>query len=803
MVMKGNYSILWFCPEMPKDIVKQVMDYIKSGIKVFYLTFDDTEKLLENSIIKEAAYKGLLYLYHVRFSQEWSHDSIIYVDGRNPDEKFLSFLDHNSSFNKEQYVLEHNPQAQHSIVKAGAGTGKTTTMINRIMYVKHTNPELNLGSIVMITFTNEASVHMRMKVLEKLKGYYDLTKDQRYLEWMEEVGHMLIGTIHAFAKEFLSREGLKLGFNRTMKVRSYAYDRRIFIERFIDEFSIKNPEVYEGFKYIPQYKLIKTFTEMIERINNKSIAYEDVLRIDYGFDHKGFHQFAQFVIPNVLKELNRKKREEESLEISDLISQLSMLRNLPDQPFVLNIRYLFVDEFQDTDESQVSFLSWLTGKYQCLLFAVGDVKQSIYRFRGADYTAFNQLKSQLESVGLFYQEYSLRKNYRSEKRLIQQFNPLFQKWSNKIDKFQYDQSDQLIPVIEDTVNEGLIALKLDSLDLQFLLKRLYKEDVAVLVRSNRQVQEMVNQIEGMGYFCEASISGSFYRSLPVREFYLLLRRFTHSSVSKDRYLFHRSSYGSNELTISDILAQFSPDKHTVLESLNEREEWEIDPSSLKGMATIAALQRIIEKIKPHEVFRVRYYQKLRQMYPRMNIEVQKQEALAKMEEYRVNLDRLIYFLKKEFGDFEASLYDFEKFLSIKMATDTTENEWKLEEPVSHRIKVMTVHKAKGLEFDYVLMPMTNSTFVKSGRTQVIMISDGQEWNMGYYVNWNDQTIENTHFQNHIGDENVEVVAEEARLLYVALTRAKKGIYVNSSPTLSEHSIQCWSDLLESGEKLHV
>lgn len=802
-MMNGKYSVLWFCPEVTNDLYKQMMNYIQAGIKVFFLSFDDTEELLEHSDIKEASQQGLLYLYTVRYSAEWDHDPIVYTDGMNIDESFLNFLDQNSAFNKEQYLLEHNAKPVHSIVKAGAGTGKTTTMINRIMYIKHMNPEVNLGSIVMITFTNEASLHMRTKVLERLKGYYDVTKNGRYLKWMEEIGNMFIGTIHSFAKEFLSREGLKLGFHRAMKVRSYAYDRTLLIERFIDEFSVKEPTVYEGFKNIPHYKMINTFTEMIERINNKSIPYEETLSIDYGFDHKGFHSFAQYVIENVVQALDRKKKEEEALEVSDLISKLNTMRNLPQHQFVLNIHYLFVDEFQDTDESQVSFISWLTERYQCQLFAVGDIKQSIYRFRGADYTAFNQLKNQLEEAGQFYQEYSLRKNYRSEKKLILQFNSLFHKWSGKIDKFQYDRSDELVDVREDTVDEGLVTLNMDSVNLKHLLQRLHKQDVAILVRSNRQVQEVVQQVESLGYFCEAAIAGSFYRSLPVREFYLLLRRFTHSAVPKDRYLFHRSSYGSSELTIAEILSQFSPDKNSVLDLLQEKEDLKVDLSTMKGMSTIAAFQAIIEKVKPHEVFRVRYYQKLRQMYPNVDSEMQKLEAIAKMQEYKVNLDRLIYLLKKEFGDFQASIYDFEKFLSIKMATDSTENEWKWQEPSSHRIKVMTVHKAKGMEFDFVLMPMTNSAFVKNGRSQVLMIQDGSHWKMGYYINWNDQTLENSHFQESIGDEKVETIAEEARLLYVALTRAKKGIYVNSSPSMNEHSIQCWSDLLESGERLHV
>lgn len=797
--MKDKYSVLWFCPDFNSTKIKQLKSYIYSGVKVFLLSYDDLEDIRSDVFFNEAHSKGLLYSYIVKYSEPWNDERFLFNGEQDYD--LLSFLNENSSFNKEQYLLEHSSINHHLIVKAGAGTGKTTTMINRIMYLKYMDPELNMESVVMITFTNDAAIQMRAKLLEKFKNYFEVTKDPMYLEWMEEIGEMFIGTIHAFARQFLSVEGQKMGFDPSMKVRSYLHDRKKLVERFIDEFSVREPGFYEGFKHIQHYKLVKTIIDILDRINNKSVSFVDILKMDFGIDQRNFHQMAQFVVHHVVKELDIRKRQDEAVEISDLISQLTTLRQLSKDELLLKIRYLFVDEFQDTDEAQVSFVSWLTDKYYSQLFAVGDIKQSIYRFRGADYTAFNQLKSQLELTNHSYVEYSLKKNYRSEEKLIKQFNRLFDKWSDRITMFHFDETDKLIPVIEDTTHEGLVTLSMNDWNLQHLLKRLYHQEMAVLVRSNRQVRKSVELIESLGYFCEATVSGSFYRSLPVREFYLLLRRFTHPFVPKDQYLFHSSSYGANELSVAQVMQQFSPERLTILEQVGQYENDAVRLNN--GKATIANLQQYIEQVKPHEVFCKRYYQDLRLRFPDVDEEMQRMEALAKMQEYKVNLDRLLFLLKKQFGDFQASLYDYEKFLSIKMATDTTENEWKLQKEATHRIKVMTVHKAKGLEFDYVLMPETSSTFVKNGKTQVLLLQEKGDWKLGYYVNWNDQVVENSHYKQNIVDENIELVAEESRLLYVALTRAKKGIFVNSSPNMSRQSFQCWSDLLESGELLHV
>ncbi|MBB4074445.1 DNA helicase-2/ATP-dependent DNA helicase PcrA [Anoxybacillus voinovskiensis] len=769
------------------------------------LTFDDPELLLENPVLQEAYQKELLYISLVRYSPEWAERPQFIEDGRVDDSKLLDYLAQNSSFNKEQYLLEHDDTNSHCIVKAGAGTGKTTTMINRLMFLKHIDPSFDLRTAVMITFTNEAAAHMRAKLLQKLKNYYDMTKDRKYLEWMEQIDSMTIGTIHSFARKFLVSEGQALGFSRTMKIRSYKHERQRAIEKYIDQFSREQPEIYDRFRHIPHYQIIRSLNEMIEQIQHKSMSSERVQTLDFGSDIYQFHALADYVIKRVIRELDERKQAEETLEMGDLISRLAWLSDLPSDALTLDIRYLFIDEMQDTDEVQVAFISWLVEKYGCQLFAVGDVKQSIYRFRGADYTAFSQLQQRLEAIGASYRLYALQKNYRSTQILLRQLNTLFRKWPHVVEKFLFDYTDELLPGREGQEDEeGLVALELDDVSLNYLLSRLQGKNIAVLVRSNREVLETVKRIEHIGFFCDAVVSGAFYRSLPVREFYLLIRRLTHPKVAKDRYLFHQSSYGENDLTIARVLSAYSAEKQFILELLEPFDRSVDENYNWNTEAALDVLQKIIADVKPHEVFRLRYYAHLRRRFPDGDMELQKKEAVAKMKEYKMNLERLLYLLKRELGGFRATLYDIEAFLAVKMATDATENEEKLEEEeVTHRIKVMTVHKAKGLEFDYVILPLTKSNFTKQGMTDVLFTPHSARWRVGYYINWNGVELQNSHYKEHIGTEKQEIAAEEARLLYVALTRAKRAVYVNSSSPMSQYTVKCWDDLLESGEMLHV
>jgi len=134
------------------------------------------------------------------------------LDGIASDPSLYEYICEKSRFNRQQYEAEHENVDAHIIVSAGAGTGKTTVMIQRLLFLKHTNPTLSFSEMVFITFTNEAAVHMRRKSAEKLMDYFKITGQKRYLEWIEESQNLHVSTIHSFAKRFLETAGPELGF---------------------------------------------------------------------------------------------------------------------------------------------------------------------------------------------------------------------------------------------------------------------------------------------------------------------------------------------------------------------------------------------------------------------------------------------------------------------------------------------------------------------------------------------------------------------------------------------------------------
>lgn len=799
-----KYSLLIFAEQLALETILNVKEQLKKGIKIYLLSMDPLEDMIQGDPFLRLAHDlSILRIYEIRYHSQLAEAEVVIVDGVLDEQlPLLQLISKQSTFNLEQYLLEHDRSGNHLIVKAGAGTGKTTVMLDRLMFLKHIDPATSFREIVLITFTNEAALHIRTKLLNRLSSYFELTNNPMYLQWTEEITEMVIGTIHSFAGKFIKQEGSKIGYMPNMKVRSYHHERRALAEKWFDRMIAKYPDIFNQFKFIPQFIIINSIMTMIYSIRNKSLTLAEMKELDFGTDPTQVQVLLNEVITNVEVELAQTKKEEQAVEISDLISELKNFTFRKEETSSFAIHLIMVDEFQDTDEAQVSFLSWIEKQYQTSLFVVGDVKQSIYRFRGADYTAFEQLKKALETP---YQETALVKNYRSTKLLLTDFDQQFTRWSKKVATFPYETSDKLLSTIE-SQNEldRLTTLRMEREDLRHILTRLRYKEVAILVRSNREVDQMAEECESLGFPCEAVKSGTFFRSLPVREFFLLIRRFTHPTNWKERYAFHISSYGENKVDVQELIHQYNQDKHFLADVLQGFDSFEMEMKSFQISPVLHVLENLIRRLKPWEEYRKKIYGELLAKNQGQNKQLLQNEAIARMKEYEMNLEHLLYLLKKEFADAFASLYKIERYLSIKMATDTLESEIRVEEEGKHRIKVMTVHKSKGLEFDYVLLPKTNSAFIKNGKTNVIVRKTNGKWELGYRMYWRDNTLSNDLMNEFQSFETEELIGEETRLLYVALTRAKKGVYANTLSNYTEvRTIQRWSDLLHEGAKVYV
>lgn len=839
----NHYSVLLYKSEFTERTYGEIEKYINDGIKVYLITPELKEEVYENIFtqdqIKKIEWYKKKYLLSMTFdievSMKFGEEFKIY-DGEI-SEDLKKELEYDSDlaedlgedykpFNIEQYAIEHLAGEVHTSVAAGAGTGKTKTMIDRCMFLRH-NEYGTFKEIVMITFTNKAAHQMKEKLLERIEAYYIATKNIKYLNWMDELSEMRIQTIHSFGKWFIEEHGDKINLDKRSKITSLTYEKIKILERLIHVYNGKYRDKFYAFRYIPQYKIIRSVLKIQEHISNRGIDIELFKdRIDWGKDDMEFNHFLEFLLKGMVREINLHKKNNNCIEMNDLIIKLREFSRNDNFGKIESIKYMMVDEFQDTDTIQVEFILWLIRNANCKAFIVGDIKQSIYRFRGADYTAFKEFQERFEKLknkeALIHR--TLKTNYRSSAKVIEAINGFFMRinelksTNHELEKFSFDHKDILYCGRERLVTEKpsrSSAVKyfekneetiLIDERVEYVIDRIEKntkKDIAVLVRSNRDLEEIVAKLEEKGAVCLKEVSGTFYRNIAVREFYIMLKALIYPNVYLNQYAFINSSYGDgiennlmfekfNTKAKTDYLKKVIQDRHEYRE-LNELRE------KMKRSYTLKSFKEIIEWFKPH----INYGVKLLRDTPMEDSKERIEKIETKVINYEMNLSHLMSILDKQFGNSSFNIADIEEFLRVKITTDNMEDEKMLKrDDGKYDVSCMTVHKSKGLEFDEIIIPKTSNDFLSSRRevdTFIVESGNESEIKIAYSINLEELQVKNDIYSYNFNEEDKEITAEEIRLLYVALTRAKKSIHVEKKAITGNYGkITKWMNVIERG-----
>ena len=183
----------------------------------------------------------------------------------------LLYIDSHSGFNLNQYRIEHN-DTRDIVVKAGAGTGKTHTMIARIMFLIHTlklNAQTLAEEIAMITFTNEAADNMRSKIQDEIKNYYILTRDYNYFEMIASIKDIKISTIHSLSLKILQKYSDLIGYGHDLAITSGIMERRMQLQRAINRIIKEDRESnkYELESILDEFDL-NLYTSVLDRSFN-------------------------------------------------------------------------------------------------------------------------------------------------------------------------------------------------------------------------------------------------------------------------------------------------------------------------------------------------------------------------------------------------------------------------------------------------------------------------------------------------------------------------------------------------------
>lgn len=802
-MLTPRYSVILYYPEMQFENLEYVEKCLLNGIVVhLFLKGTFLEELdlneYDDSIFSTARENNLLYLYEEQQQLSDSEESIA-VDGtiinKSLYEKICQCRD--SQFNYHQYNIITASTNSNIIVVSGAGTGKTTTMINRLLYLRKTQRDFTFEKAALITFTNKASREMREKLIILLERYFKVTKKAIYLEMIDEVSKCHISTIHGFSKKLINEYGKNIGINKNVAVKSFRHERKQAVTEAINRIYKENVSLYNIIKYYPIYEVEDKLLWAWEQLDNYSIDVNSPsYRVDFGTEDKKFSSLVQKVLSYAQEILENDKEYE--FEISDLMKKLAykdLFANVGNRWSLL-----IVDEFQDSDNIQIEFIASFCKATHTDLIVVGDEKQSIYRFRGAEHTSFYRLKELMRSSYKKLMEFTMVRNYRTDAKLLEDINKTFINIDKRVDKFNYKQEDYIYSLVNSNTKNSIEYLKVEEYDeaVEFFntlrTAKKEKESIAVLLRTNNDVKEFKEFCDRHSIPCRVDVSGGFFRHEAVRDFYIMLCALIGDCDNRLLYSFVSTPYINEKVDKEKVLTLSKDDLKQYLQTILESKKWTTFREKAKFENSLTLIDDIIGAFNPIKNFYKETY-----IVAKRNQKDYKDIAYLNTLDYKLNLEHLIFLLKDKFSENITSIYQIEEFLRLTMATDNNVDVRKLnEKDEKNFIQCLTVHKAKGLEYDYVVLPKLTNRFLNSREVDLILRAKGNSIKVGFKILLEEDEYKNDFYSSFFREENSEIIGEEARLLYVAMTRCKRKLYLNSPGIAATESINSWKSLIGGG-----
>lgn len=653
-------------------------------------------------------------------------------------------------------------------VMAGPGTGKTQILTLRIAQILRTVPGIQPENILALTFTNTAAYNMRER-LGKMIG-----KELAY--------RMHISTFHAFAEDMIQKYPEYfpqfLGGRIASQVESLQSIEQIlatYPSRFFSEFHNQKkllPSMLSAFDMIKREGLTpEQFRSRAQQVFDASLHDDEM------FYKRAFGKFKKGDIkPTELH--RREKNRDRWFEIADLYEQyqnvqksnrrydftdliIFFIQGLQQHPdFKAEIQeqfqYVLVDEHQDTNDAQNMIIHELIdnpiheGKPN--IFVVGDNKQAIYRFAGADHTSFEALKNKVRDMVVI----DLVHNYRSGQHVLNQAHALITQST------QHQETPSLSAFFSDY--HGVIEMRTFSREVYEMtwivqeIKRRYDagesyDDMAILTRKNSWVHEIVSVLRHQGIpVCDRG-KKNILTDIHIAKLVLLFQ-VIHDIENAELLakLLHTDFLQIPFLDTTALLRRWKNTKH--------RDE--------KSLLSLISDQSIIREIIHDTDVRLRMttfaeflaraaHEAHNQNFQDFFVWVIRESGFLKymmsLPDSAMHLSQLEKFfdeIKKESSlRIEFTLHDF-----IHMIHSFKKYDIKLEAtfPERNGVSVMTYHGSKGLEFDTVFLYKTRE--------------QSQKNNFGI-------TLPLYTFQDGSLDD-------ERRLFYVALTRARKNIVMTMS-----------------------
>ncbi len=574
------------------------------------------------------------------------------------------------------------------LILAGAGSGKTSVLTKRVAYlIKERN--VSPKNIVAITFTNKAAKEMKERIIKEVgKEGYDIQ----------------ISTFHSFGLRIIKENYEKLGYEKNFTIID-SDDSLTVVKKILKEMGI------DSTRFNPKFiknQISSCKNEMVTPEKYKNLVNDELSDITY----KVYKKYQDTLLRN------------NSLDFDDLlIKPIELFNKYKEvlENYQELFKYVFIDEYQDTNEAQYILSKMISAKYKNIC-VVGDDAQSIYSWRGANFKNILNFEKDYKNAKVIL----LEQNYRSTKTILNAANSVIKNNINKKDKnlwtdnsigekIKYvrtndekDEASYVTREIRNLVNNGV------SLD-----------DIAVLYRTNAQSRTIEEGFLNSNIPYKIVGAFAFYSRKEIKDLlaYLKLIYNTKDDVSLMRIInYPKRKIGAK--TIENLSMDAVLNGTSMFDVISSGKELEFKKLILemKEKSEVLSLTETIDMVLDKSGIKS---------------ELESEHTL----EADIRLENLNEFksITKTFEE-ESGIASLEDFLNeVSLVSDVNDQK----NDNSPKVTLMTIHAVKGLEYKYVFVI-------------------GMEENIFPHVNSCEE------------DGGIE---EERRLCYVAITRAKEKLYL--------------------------
>jgi len=619
----------------------------------------------------------------------------------------------------DEYLDKLNPQQRDAVtytdgpalVIAGAGSGKTRVLTYKIVHLLTHGYEP--WRILALTFTNKAAREMRERI-EQLVG-------------PKTASRLWMGTFHSIFARLLRQNAERIGYKSNFTIYDTA-DSKSLVKSIIKDMDLDD-KIYKPSAVLSAISAAKNALISPE----KYATLKDVMDAD--------KQSRRPLIYSIYRTYRDRCFSSGAMDFDDLLYYMNVL--LRDNPDLLHhyqefFRYVLVDEYQDTNFAQHVIVSQLCRENQNLC-VVGDDAQSIYSFRGANISNILNLKRGYPNLQIF----KLEQNYRSTQNIINAANSLIDKNTQQIKKnvFSKNEPGQRIEVVQSysDFEEGyLVANRISQVKMR---SHDSFEDFAILYRTNAQSRVLEESLRKRNIPYRIYGGLSFYQRKEVKDaiayFRLAVNPYDDEALKR---IINYPARGIGETTVNKLWRCAIDNKVSIWDIITNLDTYTpgVNSGTAKKLTAFSdMIQRFIdmnrqgataEEVAARIIADTRILAVLLTDNTPENLSKQENinELMSGVREFVLN--------RTEEGNDDLSLTSFLGEVSLATDQDLEEGD-----DAQERVTLMTAHAAKGLEF--------NNVFIVG--------------------------VEEDLFPSAMSNGSLSEIEEERRLLYVAITRARK------------------------------